>query len=387
MPWKETTVEQSRTSFVAEVLSAEKSKSQICREYGIDRKTGYKWLERAQNGESLADRSHKPRSHPNQTRPEIVDLIITARTQHPAWGARKLKRYLENQGHQGLPAQSTICEILKRNGLVLPEESAAHKPYTRFEKEHPNDMWQMDFKGDFGLLNNRRCHPLTVLDDYSRYSLCLEAKENQQGPGVFASLTRLFTEFGLPRSILCDNGPPWGDSKPGGITQFDVWMMQLGILPIHSRPCHPQTLGKDERFHRTLKDEVLKRELFADIQAAQERFDRWRYEYNYERPHNALELNTPSKRYRPSKRQLPSQLTEPDYDSGKNLRKVNYKGYVSINAHRYYLTEALIGKMLEIRPVSDTQVSLHYGGFRVAIINFDERLFASRRICRDLPKS
>ena len=385
MPWKEITVEESRTRFVAEVLLAEKSMSQLCREYSIDRKTGYKWLERARNGESLANKSHRPNSHPNQTSPEIEAMILDARAKHPAWGARKLKRYLENRGHTGLPAQSTICEILKRNGLVLPEDSAASTPYKRFEKERPNDMWQMDFKGDFGLLNNQRCYPLTVLDDCSRYSLCLEAKTNQQGDGVFASLTRLFNEFRLPNSILCDNGPPWGDSK-GGITQFDVWMMQLGILPIHIRPRHPQTLGKDERFHRTLKDEVLKREFFADINTAQQRFDRWRYEYNYERPHNALDLNTPSKRYRPSKREMPKQLTEPDYDSSKNLRKVNCKGYISINARRYYLAEALIGKMLEVRPISDTEVSLHYGAFRIATIDLDTRLFTSKHIYRDTSK-
>ena len=383
MPWKEKTVEQVRTDFVAEVLTAEKSMSQICRDYGIDRKTGYKWLNRAKNGEGLKNKSQKPHSNPNQTAQETVELIINVRIRHPAWGARKIKRYLENQGHVGLPAQSTICEILKRNDLVMPEESAAHTPYKRFEKKHPNDMWQMDFKGDFGLLNMQRCYPLTVLDDCSRFSICLEAKANQQSAGVFASLTGLFNEYGLPVSILCDNGHPWGDSKAGGITKFDVWMMQLGILPIHSRPRHPQTLGKDERFHRTLKDELLKRELFADMIAAQKRFDQWRYEYNHERPHNALGLDTPSVRYRPGKRKMPAKLTEPEYDSGKNLRKVNAKGYISIHSHRYYLSEAFIGMMLEVRPKSETEVSLHYGPFRVAVIDMDERLFTSRRIYFD----
>ena len=387
MPWKEKTVEERRMEFVVEALSSEKSMSQLCRDYCIDRKTGYKWLERAKNGESMSDKSHRPKSHPNQTAPETVELIINTRIKHPAWGARKLKRYLENQGHNGLPAQSTICEILKRNGLVLPEESVARIPYKRFEKEHPNDMWQMDFKGDFGLLNTQRCHPLTILDDCSRFSIALEAKTNQQRVGVFTSLEQLFCEYGLPASILCDNGPPWGDSKAGGITQFDVWMMKLGVLPIHSRPRHPQTLGKDERFHRTLNEEVLKREIFIGIPEVQYRFDQWRYEYNFERPHNALGLDTPSKRYRPSKRKMPSQITEPDYDSGKNLRKVNSNGYISIHAHRYYLSEALIGTMLEVKPRSDTEVSLHYGNFRLAIIDTDERLFTSRRIYRDSPKN
>jgi len=382
MPWKEKAVKELRTEFITEVLRKEKTMSQLCREYEITRRTGYKWLERAQNGEELSDKKQRSGSHPKKTSAATEELILEARIQHPAWGARKLKRYLENQGHIGLPAQSTICEILKRNGMITPEESAAHTPYKRFEKEKPNDMWQTDFKGDFGLLDSTRCHPLTVLDDCTRFSICLEAKDNQRGEGVFASFRRLFDEYGLPGSILCDNGSPWGDSKVGGITQFDVWMMRLGILPIHSRPRHPQTLGKDERFHRTLKNEVLKREIFKDISAAQRRFDSWRHEYNYERPHNALNLDTPSKRYRRSKRSMPLELKEPEYDERKNLRKVNYKGYISIQSQRYYLSEAFIGKYLEVEAISGTEIALFYGKFRVAKIDLDERLFISRRIYR-----
>jgi transposase InsO family protein len=382
MPWEERTVERTRTNFVYEVIRGEKPKSHLCKEYGITRRTGDKWLNRAKNGEELRDRIRREGIHPNKTEEAVEELILETRIHHPAWGARKLKRYLENRGHTGLPAQSTICEILKRNGMISPEESAAHTPYKRFEKEHPNEMWQMDFKGDFGLVNSVRCHPLTVLDDCSRYSICLEAKENQQGTGVFESFGRLFDEYGLPASVLCDNGSPWGDSKSGSITQFDVWMMQLGILPIHIRPKRPQTQGKEERFHRTLKEEVLKREFFNDIQAAQRRFDSWRYEYNYERPHNALNLETPSKRYRISKRPMPAILKEPEYDSSKNLRKVNCKGYISIRSHRYFMSDSLIDKILEIYPISQTEVALFYGDYRVAKIDIDERIFTSRRIYR-----
>ena len=381
MPWEEKTVEYKRKQFVYEALLDEKSFSQVCREYGITRNTGYKWLNRAKNGEPLTNRCRTHGNHPLKTSAQAEETILEARAAHPAWGARKLKRFLEDRGHTGVPAQSTICEILKRNGVVTPEDSAAHTPYKRFEKEKPNDLWQTDFKGDFGLLNEKRCYPITVLDDHSRFSLCLEAKENQKGTGVFESFRRLFTEYGLPGSILCDNGPPWGDSKSGGITQFDVWMMQLGILPIHCRPFRPQTQGKEERFHRTLKEEVLKREVFADIPATQRRFDEWRYEYNYERPHHALGLETPSKRYQASRRSMPLELQEPEVTGG-NLRKVNYKGYISIRSHRYYLSEALIGKLLDVSLLSDTEVGLYYGSFRVAKIDLDERLFTSRRIYR-----
>jgi len=382
MPWKEKTVEQSRREFVAEALEKEKSVSRLCREYAITRKTGYKWINRAKTGETLSDQRRGFKTHPKRTSAATEEIILETRTQHPVWGARKLKRYLENRGHNGLPAPSTICEILKRNGRITPEESAAHTPCKRFEKEKPNDMWQMDFKGDFGLLNSQRCHPLTMLDDHSRFSICLEAKENQQGSGVFESIQRVFIEYGLPGSILCDNGPPWGDCKAGSITQFDVWMMQLGILPIHCRPLRPQTQGKEERFHRTLKEEVLKRELFADIASVQRRFENWRHEYNYERPHNAIDLETPSKRYRPSKRQMPSVLKEPEYDNGVNLRKVNYKGYISIQSQRYYLSEALIGKLIEVKPLFDTEVGLYYGSYRIAKINLEERIITSKKVYR-----
>lgn len=381
MPWKEReTVEEKRTRFVAEVLEGERSLSEICRESGISRTTGYKWLDRARSNEPMSDRRSGPMQAAGKTEPQTEELILKERARHPAWGARKLKRYLENHGKTGIPAQSTICEILKRNGIITPEESQAHRAYRRFEKEAPNQMWQMDFKGDFGLLNQTRCHPLTVLDDHSRYSICLEAKENQQGEGVFAILKRLLVEHGLPESILCDNGAPWGDSKPGGITRFDVWMMQLGVLPIHCRPLHPQTQGKDERFHRTLKDEVLKREVFYDMESAQRRFDAWRYEYNYERPHDALNLATPASRYRVSARKMPEVLQEPEYEPGCNLRKVNYKGYISIQSHRYYLSEAFIGKMIEISPMRGDEIGLFYGNYRVAKIDLDEQIFTSRRI-------
>jgi len=382
MPWKEKTVERTRIDFVAEVIAGEKSKSSLCKEYGITRRTGDKWINRAKNGEPMSDRTRRKGTHPKKTEEIVENLIIETRVQHPAWGARKLKKYLENKGYTGLPAQSTICEILKRNGMITPEESVAHTPYKRFEKENPNDMWQTDFKGDFGLLNMMRCYPLTVLDDCSRFSICLEAKANQQRVGVFSSFNRLFNEYGLPSSILCDNGPPWGDCKPGAITQFDVWMMQLNILPIHSRPRHPQTQGKDERFHRTLKDEVLKWELFDDIPSVQRRFDIWRHEYNYERPHNALGLDTPFKRYRASKLQMPQKLKEPEYDNGRNLRKVNCKGYIIIQSQRYFMSDSLIGKTLEVIPLSETDIGLYYSEFRVAKIDLEERIFTSRRIYR-----
>ena len=382
MPWKEQKVENTRQEFVAEAIRKEKSFSALCREYNVTRKTGYKWVERYRAGEPLSNYSHRPETHPHKTRAETEELIVQARIAHPAWGARKLKRYLENQGHTNLPVQSTICSILNRRELVEAEASLAHIPVRRFERDKANELWQADFKGDFGMMDSTRCFPLTVLDDHSRYSLAIEAKSNQRQQGVQASFSHLFSQYGMPDSLLCDNGAPWGCSQ-GGFTCFEVWLMQHDILPIHGRPLHPQTQGKEERFHRTMKEELLKRTVIENLAHAQKTFDAWRRVYNHERPHAALDLDVPAKRFRVSKpRYPPDRLPEPQYDSGKQLRKVNCKGYISLHSHRYFFSDAFIGKYMELVEEKDDILSLCYGAFRVARVDLKEQCFLSKRIFR-----
>ena len=377
-------MEKSRLEFVVEALAGEKSMSQLCREYEVSRPTGYKWLRRYQAGEPLRDQSHASRRHPNRTPPEVEALLVAARNRHPTWGGRKLVRYLEDQGYSGLPAASTATEILRRHGLISPEESEKHTPYRRFQMERPNQLWQMDFKGHFALTDGTRCHPLTISDDHSRRLLCLDAYDNERWPSVQGSLLRVFQENGLPEAILSDNGPPWGDNA-NGYTPYEVWMMQLGILPIHGRPLHPQTQGKEERFHRTLKEDVLKRRAFADLLQTQTVFDAYRAEFNQERPHAALGYDVPDRHYTPSPRPLPGSWGEPEYDAGLTLRRVNSKGYLSIQGRRYYLSEAMIGKYVELRFRPDNLVDLCYGPFRIASIDLSERLFRSRKISRIPP--
>lgn len=377
-------MEKSRLEFVVEALAGEKSMSQLCREYEVSRPTGYKWLRRYQAGEPLRDQSHASRRHPNRTPPEVEALLVAARNRHPTWGGRKLVRYLEDQGYSGLPAASTATEILRRHGLISLEESEKHTPYRRFQMERPNQLWQMDFKGHFALTDGTRCHPLTISDDHSRRLLCLDAYDNERWPSVQGSLLRVFQENGLPEAILSDNGPPWGDNA-NGYTPYEVWMMQLGILPIHGRPLHPQTQGKEERFHRTLKEDVLKRCAFADLLQAQTVFDAYRAEFNQERPHAALGYDVPDRHYTPSPRPLPGSWGEPEYDAGLTLRRVNSKGYLSIQGRRYYLSEAMIGKYVELRFRPDNLVDLCYGPFRIASIDLSERLFRSRKISRIPP--
>lgn len=237
--------------------------------------------------------------------------------------------FLVDKGENSVPAASTINDILKRNGCISELASEQHTPWKRFARDRPNALWQMDYKGHFGMTNGQRCHGLTILDDHSRFSLCLDAKENERWEGTKASLDRVFEEFGIPDAILCDNGAPWADNH-GGYTPFEIWMMQMDVTPMHGKPGHPQTQGKDERFHRTLKEDLLLRKPLTDLAEAQKEFDEFRDCYNHERPHGALELDVPAKHYRPSRRKVVENPTEPEYDSGKNLRKVNCCGYVSV---------------------------------------------------------
>ena len=381
MPWESKTVEKIRKDFIQKAIQKEISLSELCREYGISRPTAYKWIARYQNGEGFKDRSHEAIFKPRKTPVEKEELILYTREEHPTWGPRKIKRLLEDKGFKELPATSTIADILKRNSCITKEASEAHTPWKRFEKKEPNEMWQMDHKGNFGLSNGIICYPMTILDDCSRFSLCINAKDNERWLPTKSCLINVFREYGLPKSILSDNGNPWGSSGKG-YTLFDIWMMQMNILPIHGRILHPQTQGKDERFHRTLKEDVLKRTILKDLEHAQEEFDKFRYCYNYERPHESLGLDVPAKHYKPSKRQYIENPREPEYDTGKTLRKVNYNGYISIDKHRYFLSDSLIDKYIEIVPVSEKTLNLCYGEFAIAKIDIEQKKILSKKIYR-----
>lgn len=382
MPWEEKTVKSTRQEFITKALTDEVSFSQLCREYSITRRTGYKWLNRYLNGESLNNKSKAPFNSPNKTPESQEQLVLSARESHPAWGPRKLRKALENAGHTNLPAPSTIAAILKRNNFISPEESIKHKPYKRFEWAEPNELWQLDFKGDFAMLDGNRCHPLTVLDDHSRYSLAIDAKPNHKAIGVLESINRMFKEYGLPQAILCDNGSPWKDIN-NGFTPFEVLLMQLNILPIHGRIYHPQTQGKDERFNRTLKEELLRYSSIGNLKNAQSTFDTWRYEYNYERPHDALNLDVPAKHYTASKIKLPAILKGPEYDSNADVKKVTAQGYIKINNHPYFISESFIGRYLSVQQTKDEGIiKLCYGNFQIAKIDIRDMVILSKKIYR-----
>jgi len=279
MPWREVSAVDQRREFVRLALQEGVNRRELFRRFGISPEIGYKWLARARAGdEELADRSRRPHHSPERSDAATEERVLAVRDAHPAWGARKIARRLERDG-VAPPARSTVHEILRRHGRVAPPETTS-KPYQRFEKEAPNLLWQMDFKGDVPLTGGAVCHPLTVIDDHSRYALCIGACANQQTGTVQQQLTATFQRYGLPNAFFVDNGTPWGDSSGACWTRFGVWLLKLGVEVWHSRPYHPQSRGKNERFHRTLKAEVCNLRPFHNLPELQRAFDAWRTVYN-----------------------------------------------------------------------------------------------------------
>ena len=350
MPWREVNTVTLRQEFVQLVQAGGVGVSELCDRFQISRKTGYKWLARAAAGEPLSDRSRRPRRSPARTTAAVESAIVRERQAHPAWGARKLRWVLRQQGLQP-PASATVHAVLRRHNLIDGSAGAAHRSWMRFEHAAPNDLWQMDFKGNFALRTGR-CHPLTVLDDHSRYNLALQSCGNEQTETVRTHLTGAFRLYGLPWRMTMDNGSPWGADAWHELTPLTVWLIQLGIGVSHSRPYHPQTQGKDERFHRTLKAEVLIGRTFADCAEAQRAFDVWRDVYNTERPHQALGMAVPAQRYRPSARAYPEQLPLIEYGPDDGVRKVQAEGWISFQGHDIRVPRALRGERVAVRPVN-----------------------------------
>jgi transposase InsO family protein len=357
MPWKEVSVMTQRRDFVALATADNANIRELCRRFQISPTTGYKWLKRYQSDGScgLTDRSRRPAHSPGKTDSVTEQLITKFRHKHPAWAGRKLRELLRQQQHYHLPSASTINSILKRNNLIDPEESTKHKAFRRFEKARPNELWQMDFKGEFKLLQGH-CYPLTILDDHSRFAIALEACAKNTTIIVQTALIKVFRLYGLPDWITCDNGPPWGSSCRGHYTKLCVWLLRLGIGVSHSRPHHPQTQGKDERFHRTLEVEVLRHQRADTLPQCQHDFDEWRQIYNYERPHDALGLAVPGSRYQPSPRSYPERLPPIEYGPADIVRKVRHLGHIKYAGRDYFVGSAFSGLHVALRPTTTTDL-------------------------------
>ncbi|HPJ33399.1 MAG TPA: IS481 family transposase [Spirochaetota bacterium] len=373
MPWNEVTIVSLRREFVNLALKEGANISLLCRRYNISRKTGHKWIKRfLDSGEKgLEDQSRRPLTSPLNTADEMEKLILKVRKDHPAWGGRKINQRLVDLGHTGVPAPSTITEILKRNGKINQKESEKHKAWIRFEADNPNDLWQMDFKGHFQIIGGR-CHPLTVLDDNSRFSLCLDACKNERADTAKGCLIGVFRRYGMPKAILCDNGPPFGASIFSPYTTLGKWLIRLGIKLIHGRPKHPQTQGKEERFHRTLKAEILDYIDFEvlDFSTMQNEFDRWRDIYNFERPHESLSMKVPGQVYCESKREYPEVLPQIEYSPGDKVLQVRDGGRIHYQGKGLRIGKAFTGEFVAIRPtINDHKIEVYYCNQLIKVID------------------
>lgn len=349
--------------------------SELCRRYGISRKTGYKWLKRSQEeGEvGLGDRSRRPHHSPRRSSEGTESMVVKVRTTHPAWGGRKIKAYLENKGQEQVPSASTITAILRRNDLIDEDEAKKHRSFQRFEMDFPNQLWQMDFKGYFLMGGGGYCHPLTILDDHSRFLLGLQACPNQTQKTVQEQLTAVFRHFGLPERMLMDNGRPWGFDAENPHTRFTAWLLRLGIQVSHGRPYHPQTQGKDERLHRTLQAELLGQQPLSDLQECQTRFDQWRDVYNFERPHESLQMQPPIRRYQPSPTPFPETLPPISYDPSDIVRKVDDVGKIYFKGREFRISKAFCHSPVALRPaLQEEKYDVFFCSQKVAQINLHE---------------
>lgn len=373
MPWKECDLVSVREEFCRLAAVDGANMSVLCRRFEISRKTGYKWLARfrAEGVAGLADHSRRPKQLRGVTSTRMTRQVLAVRDEHPAWGGRKIHRRLVDLGSRGVPVPSTITAILRRNGRLPVDPPACSSPCQRFERSAPNELWQMDFKGEFRLTPGSWCYPLTLLDDHSRYSLVLAACGNQRRITVQDHLRAAFRRYGLPRAMLMDNGPPWGVPQlRGGATKLSVWLMDLDIDVLHGRPYHPQTQGKEERFHRTLSLEVLQGRQFDSLAHAQRRFDPWRKVYNYERPHEALGLAVPASRYVVSLRTYPERPAAFTYDTSLTVRRVDREGRLVYANLEYYLSRAYSGRYVGLRPTAEDGVqAVYYRTFRIATLH------------------
>lgn len=377
MPWKESSVMDERLRFVARVLEGEPM-TEVCREFGISRKTGYKIYNRYKDTglEALTDRSRRPVRFSNQLPVQVEQLIITAKREKPHWGARKIRELLVRRlnGQIRIPARSTIHAVLYRHGLV----KAFRRPRPKAQGTglscgaQPNDLWCTDFKGEFKLGDGRYCYPLTVTDHASRFLLLCEAMESVREVPVITAFEQLFQERGLPGAIRSDNGVPFA-SPNGlfGLSKLSVWWLRLGIQIERIKPGHPQQNGRHERMHLTLKKEAT-RPAGMNFLQQQDRFDSFRQEFNSERPHEALAMKYPAEVYTPSPtpyRGLP-ELSYPLHDRDA---LVTACGRLCLHQKKINISIVLAGQRLGIKEVDEGIWLVSFMHYDLGFIDLEQR--------------
>jgi putative transposase len=370
MPWSETLPMDQKTQFIADVLRGGLPIIELCDDYGISRKTGYKWIDRylKQGPQGLRDRSRRPENSPNSTAPELVHALLEARRRHPHWGAKKLLKILRGKHPRWpWPQRSTVCEILKRHGLVPKKRrrrAIGHpgKPTTIVTA--PNDLWCADYKGQFKTGDGRYCYPLTVTDDFSRYLLGCQALLDTSVNGAKPVFTRLFREFGLPHRIRTDNGVPFATNTLARLSRLSAWWVRLGVMPEFIEPGKPQQNGHHERMHKTLKAEAT-RPARASCLAQQRRFNTFRAEFNDERPHEALDMETPDSLYERSIREMPARLPPLDYPARFETRYVSANGGIRWNSDWVCVSTVCAGEYVGLEEINNGVWNVYFGALKL----------------------
>jgi transposase InsO family protein len=369
LSWKQVGVSDERMRFVIEASKPGSCMTVLCRQFGVSRQTGYTWLKRYQEGGAAAvlnERSRRPHSSPKQSPQAVVTALTEARQERPDWGARKLTHVMA-AAHPDLPSvtASTLQRILEREGLI-DRRDRQQIALKRFERKHPNELWQMDFKGPQGF--NKASGPLSIQDDYSRYVLALRHMSKSNTGSVQAVLQATFQECGLPEYLLLDHGKPWYDGvNPWGWTQLTVWILRQGVRITFSGVRHPQTQGKVERMHGALQRAIRKRKPPAGQQSW---LDAFRHEYNHLRPHEGIGMILPAQRWKPSSRTFNPNVGEWEYPAGWTTCRLGVQGQLSYKSKRWEVSRALRGQNVGLEP-NGPRILIHYCNMAVREINVE----------------
>lgn len=370
MPWEETSPMDQRTQFIADYLREILSVTELCQLYGVSRKTAYKWIDRYLHlgPAGLDARSRRPRHSPNETAPEIVAALLDARRRHPSWGGKKLLTIVHKRHPRWeLPGRSTVCDILSRHGMVPKKRQRrriGHPGRPTSLILAPNDVWSADFKGQFKTGDGLYCYPLTVTDGFSRYLLGCQALSSTAVAGATPVFKRLFQEYGLPTRIRTDNGVPFATNTLARLSALSAWWVRLGVLPELIEPGKPQQNGRHERMHKTLKAEAT-RPAAGSLVAQQRRFNRFRTEYNDERPHEALDQQTPASVYERSPREMPTKLPPLEYPDRFEVRYVSANGGIRWNSDWVNVSTVCAGEYVGLEEIDDGIWTVYFGPLKL----------------------
>lgn len=386
MPWQEQLPMDLRKQFVTELQRERFTMTELCAQYGISRKTGYKWARRYEDAgvPGLADQSRRPHGHPQTTDPDVVAAVLAARTRFPDWSGHKIVQWLARQApERAWPSRTTAYEILRRRGTVRVRRRAVRTPIRHVAALAPaaasNEVWTTDFKGEFLTCDGQYCHPLTVRDAWSRRVLRCDALLAETYADTRRRFERAFAEFGLPDRIRSDNGRPFVSTGLAGLSRLNVWWLRLGIGLERIAPGHPEQNGSHEQFHAVLK-KATTRPPAANARAQQQRFDRFCRIYNEQRPHDALNGQVPADRYRPSARRLPPRLPPLEYAAHWTVRTVASNGDIAWRGRRLFVSAALAGLPIAFEEIDDALHTVWFGS--ISLARFDERQWQLTSVLR-----